>query len=1025
MPPLAPKATARTTPDLEARQAGREGKPYWRSLERLLESPAVRDATVRDSAVRDATVRDSAVHDADEFPAGASHPPGAVNRRQMLSLMGASFALAGLEGCRRPVEKIVPYVTAPEYVVPGIPKHFATTLTLGTSAYGVVVESHEGRPTKLEGNELHPSSLGAANSWIQAAILNLVDPDRSHQPRRRGAGETEHRPSSWKLFDAFFEELRPQLEETGGQGLAVLSGGHCSPTLARLSAELTRRFPNAKSVAYEPLGDHNAFAGCELATGIACRPVHHLEKARTILTLDADLLHGESESLAAVRGFARGRKVDSPADGMNRLYAVESTLTITGANADHRLRLASRDVAAFVTALARELGLDVSSGSTSLPEGVAARAKLMAADLAAAAGEALVVAGRRQPPEVHALVLAINHALGAVGNTVTLHELRDVGYGGPDALAGLVEEMQSGAVKTLVILGGNPVYTAPADLDFAGALAQVERSVHLSIAFDETSRAVDWHLPETHFLEAWGDARAAGGTLSVVQPLIAPLAGGRSAIELVAQLIHGTEPGAARPGYDEVRATWAELLGEDDFERRWRRVLHDGVATGDVIAAEPRVAADEVRAAPIPAPVDDGRAADGLELSFQPSLATFDGRFANNGWLQELPDPITKITWDNAALVSPTTAEQFDLESGDVVTLGYRDRTLDVPVFVLPGQADGSVALALGYGRTAAGRVGDGVGVDAYRLRCSVAPDFDGGLSLTKIRGSHPLAQTQEHWDMEGRDLIREATLEHYREDPDFVGKKPDPEKSHQLFPSHSYDESPQWGMAIDLNACTGCNACVTACQSENNIPIVGKEQVSRGREMHWLRVDRYFVGPAEDPGVAFQPVPCMHCENAPCEQVCPVAATVHDRDGINAMVYNRCIGTRYCSNNCPYKVRRFNFFNYTKDTPELTKLAMNPDVTVRSRGVMEKCTYCVQRISEARIAARLDGRPVADGEIKTACQQTCPTDAIVFGDILDEGSEVAARKRSERDYVLLGELNNRPRTSYLARLRNPNPEWT
>ena len=637
----------------------------------------------------------------------------------------------------------------------------------------------------------------------------------------------------------------------------------------------------------------------------------------------------------------------------------------------------------------------------------------------------MVVAGRRQPPEVQALVLAINQALGALGETVTLHELNDAGTGDASAFADLVGGMREGTVKTLVILGGNPAYTAPADLDFAGALAGVEQSVHLSGYFDETSRLANWHLPRTHFLEAWGDARAADGSPSVVQPLIAPLHDGRSDLEIVDLLIRGVpEGGTARSGYDLVRETWLELLGNDGFDGKWRRVLHDGVATDEVLGAP--AAAPALQVAGIAARPSAGASSgdDTLELTFQPSLATWDGRFANNAWLQELPDALTKIVWDNAALISPATAEQFDLASGDLVTLGYRDRTLDVPVFVLPGQADGSVALTLGYGRTAAGRVGNGVGANAYLLRHSAAPDFDSGLSLTKIKGSHALSQTQEHWDMEDRHLFREADLGDYREDSDFVGKKLDPEKSHQLFPSHDYGESPQWGMAIDLGSCIGCNACVVACQSENNIPVVGKEQVSRGREMHWLRIDRYFSGAPEDPEIAFLPVPCMHCENAPCEQVCPVAATVHDREGLNAMVYNRCIGTRYCSNNCPYKVRRFNFFNYTKDTPELMKMAMNPDVTVRSRGVMEKCTYCVQRISEAKISAKREGRAVADGEVQTACQQTCPTDAIVFGDVSTAESEVSRWKTSDRDYVLLDELNNRPRTSYTARLRNPNPEW-
>ncbi len=1034
-----------------------EQKDYWRSVERLLDSPAVRDAQQSAGNVPPRNVRPAggkrnvppAGGKRNEVADGASDTLGGVDRRTMLGLMGASFALAGLEGCRRPVETIVPYVSAPEYVVPGIPKRYATTLPFGAGAHGVVVESHEGRPTKIEGNELHPSSLGAANTWTQAEVLNLFDPDRSTGVKRKALGEDAHRPSSWAFFDAFLAERRAELEADGGASLAVLSGAYSSPTVARQANRLKGRFPQARWVVHEALGDDNVFAGCEMATGTACRPVYHLEKARKILALDADLLHTESESLAAARGFATGRKVSGAEGDMNRLYVVESALSLTGSSADHRLSLKSREIGAFAVALARELGVETgfAAGDAGVvwPEAVGERLKVLAADLQASPGEALVIAGRRQPAAVHALALAINQALGSLGQTLTLHPLEDVGRGAAQAVADLVAGMREGTVKTLLILGGNPAYTMPADLDFAGALASVEHTIHLSSTLNETSQNANWHLPEAHALEAWGDARAADGSLSVVQPLIAPLHEGRSGVEFLEGLLveataDATAPAAARSGYDVVRETWLDILGTDGFDRKWRRVLHDGIATEAVLGestgraggAQETANAEAITvgvARVLPAEQDAGvegdaaaGSADTLELTFQPSLATWDGRYANNAWLQELPDALTKITWDNAALISPATAEQFDLGSGDLVTLGYRDRTLDVPVFVLPGQADGSVALALGYGRTAAGRVGDGVGVNAYLLRHSTAPDFDSGLSLTKIKGSHLLAQTQEHWDMEGRDLIREATLADYREE--HGGEEHGSAASSQLFPSFDYSEGSQWGLAIDLGSCIGCNACVVACQSENNIPVVGKDQVSRGREMHWLRIDRYFSGTPDDPEVAFQPVPCMHCENAPCEQVCPVAATVHGREGLNAMVYNRCIGTRYCSNNCPYKVRRFNFFNYTKDTPELMKMAMNPDVTVRSRGVMEKCSYCLQRINEAKIAAKHQERPVADGEIKTACQQTCPTSAIVFGNIRDPESAVSKQKHSDLDYVLLGELNNRPRTSYQTRLRNPNPEW-
>ncbi len=991
------------------------GRKYWRSLDRLLDSPEVQEQLAQ-------------TPEGEEFPLGASDRPDELSRRSMMTLMGASFAMAGLAGCRRPVEKIVPYVTAPEHVVPGIPKSYATTVPFGTSAYGAVVESHEGRPSKLEGNELHPSSLGAATAWMQASVLGLYDPDRSRQVSRLPADEDEHRPSGWADFEAEWTGWSEALVADGGQGLAFLTAPYASPTVARLTDELRQRYPNARWVVYEPIGDENVFAGLEQATGTACRPVHHLELAKKIVTLDADVLLTESENLAAARGFAQNRKVDSPDDGMSRLYAVESTLTATGGAADHRLRLQSRQVAAFAAALAGELGVTAPWGAAGLPQEATDRAKIIAADLQASPGEALVIAGRNQPPAVHALVLAINQALGAVGTTVTLHALEDVGHCCTADLAELVEAMNGGSVDTLVMLGGNPVYDAPADLDFAAALEQVAHSVHLSSHLDETSRLADWHLPESHYLESWGDARAANGSRSVIQPLIAPLHDSRSTVEILGLLAGG----AHRPGYELVRETWQEVSTGDDFEKGWRRVLHDGLLADDQ-AASVDVAVDLAAVEPPDA------AGDGMEVTFQPSLASFDGRFANLGWLQELPDAMTKIVWDNAAILSPATATEIGVENGEHVRIAGHGAEIEIPVFVLPGQADGSVALALGYGRTAAGRVGNGVGIDAYKIRRAAATAFDGGFEVSKGSGSYALAQTQEHWTMAGRHHVREADLADFQKvgqgDKDEKKKELDkifgshrnldPEKSHQLFGDFNYEEGYQWGMAIDLNSCIGCNACVIACQSENNVPVVGRDQVSRGREMHWLRVDRYFSGDEHEPEVTYQPVPCMHCENAPCEQVCPVAATVHDSEGINAMVYNRCIGTRYCSNNCPYKVRRFNFFNYTKDTPELMKMAMNPDVTVRSRGVMEKCSYCLQRISAAKKDAKMEGREVRDGEISTACQQTCPTQAIVFGNIRDESSEVARWKGLDRDYVILADLNNRPRTSYLAKLRNPNPNWS
>ncbi len=1023
-----------TERDHQRAAEGREGKAYWRSVERLLDSPGV------DPAVRQGLTGNGDGRPPPEFPEGADSPPDEVSRRAMLGLMGASFGLAGLAGCRRPVEHIVPFVEPPEERLPGVPVAYATTMPLGTGAYGVVVESHDGRPTKVEGNELHPSSRGAASSWMQASILELYDPDRGRTVLRRpgaeGAPAGEGAPAEGRSREPFqeatWEELetfwsRVAAEAPDGRGLAVLSEGFASPTQARLARRFRERFPEARFAVHDPAGDGNLFAGLERATGRARRPVYRLEEAEVVVALDADLLLAEGDALAHARGFARGRRPDDRG-WMNRLYALEPTLSVTGANADHRLPLPASQVGAAAAELARRLGAPHEGGAPEgddggLPEAVRERLDLIAADLRRAGSRALVAAGRRQPPEVHALVHRINEALGAVGTTVTLHELADTGWGRPTELAELTAAMADGRVSTLVVLGGNPVYDAPGSLGFADALDRVPHVVHLASRPDETSEHAGWYLPQSHFLESWGDARSADGTASVIQPLIQPLFDSRSAAEVLALLV-GEE---GRSGHDLVRETWG-VASEDAVGpgSEWRRILHDGVASEGAGPAprilEPEAPRAGARESPAPA--------GGLELVFLVSPSVHDGRFANNAWLQEEPDPLTRISWDNAALVSPATAAELGIETGDVVRLaplggtgGDAARSVEAPVWIAPGQADGTVALELGYGRRKAGRVGTGVGADAYRLRSAREAWWEPGISVERTGARHDLAQTQEHWEMEGRDLVREADLEHFREHPDFAQHVHGP-PLRSLWQEPSYEEGYQWGMTVDLSSCIGCNACVTACQAENNVPVVGREQVARGREMLWLRVDRYYEGSAASPRTVFQPVPCMHCENAPCEEVCPVAATVHSDEGLNSMVYNRCIGTRYCSNNCPYKVRRFNFFNYTKDTPELVQLGMNPDVTVRSRGVMEKCTYCVQRINEGKRRAELEGRRVRDGEVKTACQQTCPAEAITFGDVNDPESAVSRAKAGPRDYTLLAELNNKPRTTYLAKVRNPNPAW-
>ncbi len=933
-----------------------------------------------------------------EFAPGALDPPSEVSRRSVLKLMGASAALAGVGVSCRPVEHIVPYVEAPEGIIPGIPQRYATTLTRGQEAIGVLVEVHEGRPNKVEGNALHPGSLGAASAQVQASVLDLYDPDRAVGFRHQGER------SDREAFAAAWSAVRDQLP-ADGQGLAVLAEGHCSPTLTELERRFASAYPAARWVTWDAVGDGNALDGLG-----GHRVVHHLEAARVVATFDCDLLHAESGGLAHAREWSATRSALD--DSMSRLYAIESCLTPTGAVADHRLPVSSGRIGTLLAALARELGVEASALGAPTDE-ESGRMRRLADDLRRAGAAALVAVGRSQPPAVHALAYAVNQALGSVGTTLSVHPATDVAWGRDEELAGLVEAMKTGEVQVLVVLGGNPVYGAPGSLGFAEALAGLPDSVHLGACFDETSAICGWHVPQTHAFEAWGDARALDGRASVVQPLIEPLHGGVSTIELLGLMLDG----AWSDGLEVVRSHWEQALGID--AAGWNRVLHDGVWDDEGLAVlDPSaVGVDlEVIAAP----------AAGLELTWRPSATTWDGRYANNAWLQEAPDPISKLSWDNAALVSPGLAERLDLQTQDRITLRREGVEVVLPVVVLPGQAEESIAVELGFGRRHVGRVGDGVGIDINPLR-SLGPNaFVGGVEVEKVAAGadSKLVFSQEHWNLEGRPLIRAADLEEYRQHPDFAQEVDAELEFVELYPRFDYSEGPQWGMTIDLNACTGCMACVTACQSENNIPVVGKEQIDRGREMLWLRVDRYFAGEPANPRVEFQPVPCMHCENAPCEQVCPVAATVHNPAGLNLMVYNRCIGTRYCSNNCPYKVRRFNFFNFTKDTPELTKMAMNPDVTVRSRGVMEKCTYCIQRISEAEQTARRDGRDLADGDVVTACQQTCPTQAITFGDLRLEGSQVAQLKESPRNYTILTELANFPRTSYLAPIRNPNPDW-
>jgi len=977
------------------------GKEYWRSLEQLADTPEFREFLHR------------------EFPENASEMTNPLTRRKFLTLMGASIALAGLAGCRKPVEKIVPYVKAAEDIIPGIPKYYATTMPLGLSACGLLVESHEGRPTKIEGNALHPSTLGKSNVFLQAAILGLYDPDRSKDIVFEG------NKKDWSDFVDYWRERFSSFRDNKGKGLAVLSESFASPTMFRLRAQFLRAFPEARWYAYEPVSDEQIYQGMELAAGKPLQPIVHYEKAKIICALDSDFLFNESENITANKEFAAGRRVLKETDEMNRLYVVESCFTVSGGMADHRLRLPASRVMDFALELAFELkrqGLAIDFPLDNAQESVAPKKwiKALTEDLLAHKGHSLIVAGRKQPALLHALVFSINAALGNSGQTVTYHDPLDRVLPSTSALVELTKTLQNGEVDTLFLMGGNPVYNAPADLEFAKVLKKAQRIIHLSPYRDETSQLAHWHLPMAHFLESWSDARSLDGTLSVIQPLIEPLFGGKNPIEVLQLLATGEETSA----YESVRLTWQTFLKKGTFEEQWRRLLHDGLLSDSAAGAiNPRFNSANVKTYLEKNPFSKIKTdMDHLEIVFQPSGAVFDGRFANNGWLQEMPDPVTKLAWDNTAIISPKTAKALRVSNGDLLNIEYLGRTLEIPAFVLPGHADEALTITLGYGRTVSGRIGNRIGFNAYRLRTSEQPYINVGARLSKTGKKYPLANLQDHGSMEGRPLVREATIDQYREHPTFARDmvKHPPLKS--LWEEHSYDEGYQWGMTIDLNACSGCMACVIACQSENNIPIVGKEEVARGREMHWIRLDRYFNGDPFDPEMVHQPVACQHCENAPCEQVCPVAATVHDEEGLNVMTYNRCIGTRYCANNCPYKVRRFNFFNFTKDYPEVLKMAQNPDVTVRSRGVMEKCTYCTQRINEAKIKAKNADRVLVDGEVVSACQQSCPADAIVFGNINDPQSEVTRMKAINRDYTMLGELNVKTRTTYLAKLRNPNP---
>jgi MoCo/4Fe-4S cofactor protein with predicted Tat translocation signal len=1018
---------------VRAKLATKTGKQYWRTLEELADHPHFNELLHR------------------EFPKHASEWDESVDRRDFLKLMAASLAFAGMSGCgRAPEQHIVPYVKQPDGMVLGKPLYFATAMAFGGDALGLLVESHEGRPTKIEGNPDHPSSLGATDAIAQASVLNLYDPDRAQVTTYLG----EIR--SWSQFLDKASSLSAEMKANGGAGFRILTGTVTSPSLADQIQALLKLYPQAKWHQWEPAVSDGAREGGKLAFGRYVNTVYRVEKAEVILALDSDFLSSGPGHVRHMKEFYRGRHLNGPDDKMNRLYAVEPTPTVTGASADHRLPLRASEVDAFARALAAKLGL---GGSAGAPAGSEKWLEALAKDLQEHRGTSLVVAGEQQTAEVHALAHAINAALGNTGATlyhtepIEAHPVNQL-----ESLRDLCADMDAGRVETLLMIGVNPVYTAPHDFDFKSKLMafvpgsrekKVKTSIYVSPHFDETADDSDWHVAESHFLETWGDGRAFDGTLSIVQPLIASLYHTHSAREVLAAF--SDKPGVS--DYDALRDRLKAANPGGDFEKFWRKTLNDGFVAN---SAHPPLAGLGAKVNLASLPPATAVPAGQLEFIFRPDPCVYDGRFANNGWLQELPKPVTKITWDNAAHISPATADALSVNQSvawrggehgkvlsDVVDISLSNSKVTAAAWILPGQADGVVLLPLGYGRKKAGYSGTDKGFDAYVVRTSNALWTATGGTITKTGADYALACTQYHFNIEHRKILSSGTLEEYRKKPAFAHDEDEqPSQDFTLYQNFDYANKQAWSMAIDLNKCNGCNACVVACQSENNIPVVGKEQVTRGREMHWIRIDRYYLAETktndpsnhEDPKTGakdvlanpptfFQPVPCQQCENAPCEQVCPVGATVHSAEGLNDMVYNRCIGTRYCSNNCPYKVRRFNFLRFQDwETPSL-KLMRNPEVTVRSRGVMEKCTYCVQRISNARIEADKQNRPVRDGEIVTACEAACPSEAIVFGDQNDKTSRVAKLKGQQRNYTIMGELNARPRTTYLAAVRNLNPD--
>ncbi|HET7184717.1 MAG TPA: TAT-variant-translocated molybdopterin oxidoreductase [Terriglobales bacterium] len=989
--------------EVRAKLEGAKGPQYWRCLEELAGSKAFEEMLHR------------------EFPRQASEWVGGdVSRRNFLKLMSASLALAGMAGCTKlPVETIVPYVRQPEEIIPGRPLFFATAMELGGYAQPLLARSNEGRPTKLEGNPEHPVSQGATDVYAQAVLLDLYDPDRSQTSTYGGEVEP------WSSFIGAMQGPIAAQKATGGSGFRLLTQSVSSPTLLAQIRSLQKNFPEMKWHQWEAVNRDGARGGAQMAFGQQVETRYLLENADVVVALDADFLSSGFPGFTMhTRDWAKRRNPDHPA-GMNRTYAIESTPTTSGFKADHRLPVRASEVAWYARVLAAKVGVggaatDRVNPENLIPPEVNKWLDAVGKDLQQHRGRAVVIPGEYQPPVVHALAHAMNEALGAAGATVLYTDpIVEGAVSQAESIKELVADMNAGKVQLLLILGGNPVFDAPADLNFEAAMGKVPLRIHHGLYQNETSVYTHWHVNANHFLEEWSDTRALNGMVSVVQPLIAPLYGGRSAHEVLA--VFNGQPDTS--SYELVRAYWKSQYSGNDFEGFWQQAVHDGFMAGTESTPKPvKVTTFSFQAISAPPTSPNGE----FEIAFRHDPCIFDGRYANNGWLQELEKPVSKLTWDNVVNISPADAKKLGVKEGQdatVVKLNYRGREVEAPLWPQPGQPDGLLTVFFGYGRTRGGRTASDKGFNAYKVRFSDASSFGSGAKITKTGATYRLASLQGYQMLEGRNVVRSATVATYKQNPGFAHQNNfAPPRTDTLYPNYQYNEY-AWGMEIDLNSCVGCNACIVACQAENNIPVVGKEQTMRGRKMHWLRVDGYFEGDPANPRMYYEPLPCMQCEDAPCEVVCPVGATVHSSEGLNDMVYNRCVGTRYCQNNCPWKVRRFNFLLFNDwNTPQL-KMVRNPEVTVRSRGVMEKCTYCVQRITKARIAAEEEDRRVRDQEILTACQQVCPANAIIFGDINDPNSSVRRFKEHPRNFGVLEELNTRPRTTYMAAVLNPNPE--